>query len=202
MIQLIDVAYRYPGEREWAFPPTSLAVKAGELVGIRGANESGKTTLCLVAAGLAPRVLGGELRGKAELTGLSAVLFDNPQTQLSGLCRTVYEEVAFGPCNLGLPRQEVHRRTAAALERMGIRPLAGKSPELLSAGQTQLTVLAGLLALEPDSLILDEPVSRLDPEGADVIAGVLLSLADSGKAVLLAEHDERLLSLCVRVVEL
>ncbi len=59
-----------------------------------------------------------------------------------------------------------------------------------------------MLALEPDSLILDEPVSRLDPEGADVIAGVLLSLADSGKAVLLAEHDERLLSLCARVVEL
>ncbi|MBJ7603745.1 MAG: ABC transporter ATP-binding protein [Candidatus Dormibacteraeota bacterium] len=202
MIQLLDVAYRYPGEREWAIRETSLAVKAGELVGIRGANESGKTTLCLVAAGLAPRVLGGELRGSVELAGLSAILFDNPETQLSGLCRTVYEEVAFGPCNLGLARQEVHLRTAAALERMGIGQLAGKSPERLSAGQTQLVVLAGLMALQPDALILDEPVSRLDPDGADVIAGVLLGLADSGKAVLLAEHDEALLSLCGRVVEL
>ncbi|MDQ6898582.1 MAG: energy-coupling factor ABC transporter ATP-binding protein [Candidatus Dormibacteraeota bacterium] len=202
MIQLIDVAYRYPGEREWALGETSLAVKAGELVGIRGANESGKTTLCLVAAGLAPRVLGGELRGSVELAGLSAMLFDNPETQLSGLCRTVYEEVAFGPCNLGLAEAEVHRRTAVALKRMGIGELSGKSPERLSAGQTQLTVLAGLLALEPDSLILDEPVSRVDPEAAEVIAEVLRSLADSGTAVLLAEHDRALLSRCGRVVEL
>jgi len=202
VIRLTGVSYRYPGERDWALREANLTVAAGELVGIRGPNESGKTTLGLVAAGLAPRVLGGELRGTAQLQGMSSMLFDNPLTQLSGLCRTVYEEVAFGPCNLGLAREEVHRRTGSALARVGLTDLALRAPDRLSAGQTQLTVLAGLLALEPANLILDEPVSRLDLERTEVIARLLRELAASGTAVLVAEHDEALLSLCARVAEL
>ena len=216
MIALEQASYRYPGARAWALPPTSLELRAGEVVGLRGANESGKTTLCLVASGLAPVAVGGELRGRVlvdgrptvelrpyELAQRCGVLFDNPAVQLTGLHRTVFDEVAFGPCNLGLPVPEVVARTEAALGRLGIEHLAGREPSRLSGGESQLVALAGLLALRPGHLVLDEPTSRLDRERASAVADAIAAIAGSGVAVLIAEHDEALLArVCRRVVEL
>jgi energy-coupling factor transporter ATP-binding protein EcfA2 len=216
VIVLEDASYRYPGSREWALPPTSLAIRSGEVVGVRGPNESGKTTLCLVASGLAPVAVGGELRGRVlvdgrptvelrpyELAQRCGVLFDNPAVQLTGLHRTVLDEVAFGPCNLGLPAPEVLERTAAALRALGVERLAERDPAHLSGGESQLVALASLLALRPGHLVLDEPTSRLDRERAAVVADAIGGLARSGVAVLLAEHDEALLArACERVVTL
>lgn len=216
MILLEVAAYRYPGAAGWALPPTSLEVGAGEVVGVRGPNESGKSTLCLVASGLAPAAIGGELRGRVlldgrptttlrphELASRCGLLIDNPAVQLTGLHRTVYEEVAFGPCNLGLPVAEVHERTGSAIELLGIGPLAGRHPQHLSGGESQLVALAGLLALRPAHLALDEPTSRLDPERAARVADAIAAVAASGVGVLVAEHDEALLRrLCGRVVTL
>ena len=216
MILLEAASYRYPGARGWALPPTSLRLESGEVVGLRGANESGKTTLCLVASGLAPVAVGGELRGRVlidgratvelrphELAQRCGVLFDNPAVQLTGLHRAVFDEVAFGPCNLGLPAPDVVTRTEAALDHLGIRHLAGRDPAHLSGGEAQLVALAGLLALRPGHLVLDEPTSRLDRERAAVVADAIAGLARSGVAVLIAEHDEDLLSrVCGRVVGL
>jgi energy-coupling factor transport system ATP-binding protein len=216
VIALQAAAYRYPGSGAWALAPTTLELRAGEVVGVRGPNESGKSTLCLVASGLAPAVIGGELRGRVlidgrptselrahELAQRCGVLFDDPAVQLTGLHRTVYEEVAFGPCNLGLPAADVHDRTRAALDLLGIGDLGARHPQRLSGGEAQLVALAGLLALRPAHLALDEPTSRLDPERSTRVAEAIVAVAESGAGVLVAEHDEALLArVCSRVVEL
>jgi len=216
VISLEGAAYRYPGATAWALPPTSLELSAGEVVGVRGPNESGKSTLCLVASGLAPAAVGGELMGRVLIDGRATVdlrphelavrcgvLFDNPAVQLTGLHRTVAGEVAFGACNLGLPEAEVRERTASALGLLGLEHLAGRHPARLSGGEAQLVALAGLLALRPAHLVLDEPTSRLDPERSALVAEAIARLASGGAAVLVAEHDEALLTrLCSRVVSL
>jgi len=216
VIVLDEAAYRYPGAAAWALGPISLEVRPGEVVGVRGANESGKSTLCLVASGLAPAAIGGELRGRVlvdgrptselrphELARSCGLLFDNPAVQLTGLHRTVYDEVAFGPCNLGLPEAEVRERTRTALDVLAIGHLADRHPQRLSGGESQLVALAGLLALGPGYLALDEPTSRLDAERSDLVARAIERVARIGVGVLVAEHDEALLArLCARVVGL
>ncbi len=123
--------------------------------------------------------------------------------QLTGLHRTVYDEVAFGPCNLGLPGADARRRTEAALSLLDIDYLSDRHPQRLSAGESQLVAPAGLLALEPAYLVLDEPTSRLDPERSAQVADAIGRVADAGVGVLLAEHDEALLArLCTRVLAL
>lgn len=216
MIVLEEASYRYPGASSWALPPTSLKLRPGDVLGVRGANERGKTTLCLVAAGLAPVTIGGRLRGRVLVDGRPTVelaahqlaqrcgmLFDNPAVQLTGLHRTVYEEVAFGPCNLGLPEAEVHERTRAALRLLDLEHLSGRHPGRLSGGETQLIALAGLLALRPGHMVLDEPTSRLDPDRALLVAAAIARLAEAGVAVLLTEHDEELLArVSTRLIDL
>lgn len=216
MIVLEDASYRYPGASAWALPPTSLELRPGEVIGVRGANERGKTTLCLVASGLAPVTIGGELRGRVliegsptvnlrgyELAQRCGILFDNPAIQLTDLHRTVYEEVAFGPRNLGLPLTEVHDRTRAAMQLLQIEHLAQRDPGHLSGGESQLVALAGLLALRPSHLALDEPTSRLDPERSRMVADAMVRLAEAGVGILLTEHDDALLArVCSRVLEL
>lgn len=216
MIVLEEASYRYRGTDAWALGPTSLEVRGGEVVGVRGANESGKSTLCLVASGLAPAAVGGELRGRVLIDGRATselaphelavrcgLLFDNPAVQLTGLHRTVQDEVAFGPCNLGLPAPEVVGRTRSALDLLEIGHLAGRHPGHLSGGEAQLVALAGLLALRPAHLALDEPTSRLDGARADLVARAIERVARTGVGVLLAEHDESLLArLCTRVIAL
>jgi energy-coupling factor transporter ATP-binding protein EcfA2 len=216
VIQLEAAAYRYPGSADWALPPTTLELTAGEVVGVRGPNESGKTTLCLVVSGLAPASIGGELRGRVLVDGTPTtalrphqlaqrcgMLFDNPLVQMTGLYRTVYEEVAFGPCNLGLPVAEVHERTGKALAQLELEHLAQRDPAHLSGGESQLVALAGLLALRPGHLVLDEPTSRLDAERSALVADAIARAVAGGVGALVVEHDDALLRrLCGRVIEL
>jgi energy-coupling factor transporter ATP-binding protein EcfA2 len=216
VIVLEEASYRYPGSAAWALASISMELRPGEVVGVRGANESGKSTLCLVVSGLAPAAIGGELRGRVLLDGRASadlrphelaqrcgVLLDNPAVQLTGLHRTVYDEVAFGPCNLGLPAVEAHARTGSALDVLAIRHLADRHPQRLSGGESQLVALAGMLALRPAYLALDEPTSRLDAERSVLVADAIARVAEAGVGVLVAEHDEALLArLCARVVDL
>jgi energy-coupling factor transporter ATP-binding protein EcfA2 len=213
-LTLVGVTYRYPGAAQPSLTDVSLTLGPGEVVGLVGPNEAGKSTVCLVAAGLAPRAVGGSLEGgvrvdernlaalsAAELAGLVGIGF--AAANLSGICSTVYEEVAFGPMNLGLPRVEVMMRTQQALETVGIIDLAERDPDHLSGGQRQLVALAGVLAMDPRHLVLDEPTAMLDPAGTRLVADALGGLAAGGASILVAEQKTDVLAaICTRVVAL
>jgi energy-coupling factor transport system ATP-binding protein len=205
-IELRGVGYRYPGYPRPAIEGVHLRVDAGEIVGVVGPNEAGKSTLCLVASGLAPASTRGELFGDVRIDDTSVkglpihalpervgIVFSNPASQLSGLAPTVFEEVAIGPINLATDVPETVARVRAALRAVGIEDLAERRPDHLSGGQTQLVAIASLLAMRPRSLVLDEPVAELDSEGRSLVAAVLRSIAAQGTAILIAEHDLDLL---------
>ncbi|MEX1336722.1 MAG: ABC transporter ATP-binding protein, partial [Candidatus Limnocylindrales bacterium] len=201
MLNLRGVSYRYPGARIETLHGIDLDLREGTITGLVGPAEAGKSTLCLVAGGLAPRVVGGRLSGQvgidlesiadwpmhrlaeAVVTGVQ-----DPAGQLTLIAETVAEEVAFGPANLGLPRAEIDERVEAALRATGIEELAGRDPSKLSGGQQQLVVLAGLLAMRARHLVLDEPLAHLDAAGARLVLDAVRAAADGGTAVLLAEQ--------------
>jgi energy-coupling factor transporter ATP-binding protein EcfA2 len=212
MLRLESASYRYAGARAFALVDAELSLGEGEVVGLVGANDAGKTTTCLVASGLAPRAVGGSLTGRVTIDGrdlgrLSAA--DVPalvgmalaSVPLSGVCSTVYEEVAFGPMNLGLARNEIVARTAEALEAVAITALAERDPEHLSGGERQLVAIAGLLALRPRHLVMDEPTAHLDPAGTRLVGDAIERLAASGASILVTEQNTDLLArVCNRVV--
>ncbi|MEO8511616.1 MAG: ABC transporter ATP-binding protein [Chloroflexota bacterium] len=216
MLTLDAVSYRYAGATRQALDGVSVELRDGEVVGLVGANDAGKTTLCLVASGLAPRAIGGQLGGRLlldgidtrerpmhELAALVGIVFQNPATQRSGVAETVYEEIAFGPANLGVPLDELLERTESAMAALRIEELAERDPARLSGGQQQLVAIAGLLALRPEHLVLDEPTAQLDPAGTDLVAEAIARLAAGGASILLAEHKTDLLAeIATRVVAL
>ena len=206
-LSLAGVGYRYAGAQHASLLDIDLELPDGAVVGLVGPSEAGKTTLCLVASGLAPRTVGGQIRGTVRLDGedvdawpmhrLSeriAIGFENPTTQLSQVASTVFEEVAFGPMNLGVPAEEVVARTWESLETMRIDALADRDPERLSGGQQQLVAMAGLLAMRPAHLVLDEPTAQLDPAGTRLVGEAIARLAANGASILVAEQKTDLLA--------
>ena len=207
MLSLVDVTYRYAGARRASLRDVSLELRDGEVLGVVGASEAGKTTLALVASGLAPRAIGGTLRGRLLIDGQDVAArpmhdlaahvgigFQNPATQLSQVTETVFEEVAFGPMNLGVPRDAVIARTWESLDALRIEPLAVRHPARLSGGQQQLVAIAGLLALQPRHLVLDEPTAQLDPAGTNLVADALARLAAAGSSICIIEQKTDLLA--------
>jgi energy-coupling factor transport system ATP-binding protein len=206
-LDLRGVTYRYAGSPKAALVDVSLSIAPGEVLGVAGPNDAGKSTLCLVASGLAPAVVGGRLDGRVayddeaaalrpfELAQRCGILFQNTQTQLSGTSRSVWEEIAFGPRNVGLPVRDVVERVDAAMTTLGITALAERDPQRLSGGQAQLVALASVLALRPRYLVLDEPTSQLDPQGTRTVGEALLGLAaEAGTGILIVEHKTDLLA--------
>jgi energy-coupling factor transporter ATP-binding protein EcfA2 len=213
-LRLSGVSYRYAGAAEPSLRGIDLELQPGRVLGVAGPNAAGKSTLALVAVGLAPLTIGGTLGGSVTIDGLetttasqyelaqrAGILFQEPLTQLSNTAPSVWEEVAFGPRNLGLPLDEVVARTWAALSALRIVELAERDPGRLSGGQAQLVAMAGVLALQPTYLVLDEPTSQLDPEGTRLVGEALVEAASvTGAGILLVEHKTDLLaSLCDEV---
>jgi energy-coupling factor transport system ATP-binding protein len=178
-----------------------LELQAGEMVALVGGNGSGKTTLARLSNGL---LLPEE--GEVRVEGLSTadpnllwgvrsrvgLLFQNPDDQIVGA--SVEDDVAFGLENLGVPREEMRRRVPATLERVGLLGEETREPHLLSGGQKQRLALAGVLALRPSVLVLDEPTSMLDPVGRAEALAFVRQLAGEGVAVLLiTQHMEEAL---------
>jgi energy-coupling factor transport system ATP-binding protein len=215
-IRLDGVGYRYAGATGAALLDIDLELRDGEVLGLAGASEAGKTTLCLVLSGLAPRTVGGQIRGRISLDGEDVdawpmhrlsqrvgIGFQNPATQLSQVTDTVFEEVAFGPMNLALPREEVLDRTWDALELLRIADLAARDPRRVSGGQQQLVAMAGLIAMRPEHLVLDEPTAQLDPAGTRLVADAIERLAGGGASILVAEQKTDLLAaICPRTIVL
>lgn len=202
-LRLEGVSFRYPGAAAPALDGCSLAVAPGELAWLYGPLGAGITTLLTVAAGLAPRFTGGDLRGTVRtlgrdpsgerpdeaLLGCVAFVSSAPATQLSGLARTVRDEVAFAPANLLWPADRIAAGVDAALARLGISALAHRDPATLSGGEMQRVVIASMAVLQPALWLLDEPASALDAEGRAMVATLLRAEAARGAAVVLASED-------------
>ena len=208
------VSYAYEEAPREAVSDIAFTVEEGDWVGLTGPTNAGKSTVCLLAMGLAPHFFGGRLKGRVVAFGRDSrsvsviersseigLLFQNPFTQISGARERVDEEVAFGPECHGVSREEVDARVAEAMEVVGISHLAARHPLDLSGGQLQRLALAGLLAMRPKLLLLDEPTSQLDPAGTAAIFDVLGRLHARGTTIVLVEHRlEKLCELCPRVI--
>ena len=213
LISLDDVHYTYPSAAgpsgAAALAGVSLEIAPGAFVAVVGGNGSGKSTFArMLNALLLPdhgcvRVAGLDTRAptqRAEIRRRVGLVFQNPENQI--VASTVEDDIAFGPENLGLPAAEIERRVHAALGAMGIADLATAEPHHLSGGQKQRVAIAGILAMEPDVICLDEPTSSLDPRArADVMAAVRQLHAD-GHAVVLITHHMAEAALADRIVVL
>lgn len=194
-----NLSFQYRSRNEPAIQDISFELKAGELLLIAGASGCGKTTLARCINGLIPRSYRGELQGRvmihgeevpsfslAKLAQTAGTLLQDPEKQILGA--HVKSEVAFGPENLGLPAAEVNTRVAEALSRLGLTELSDRDTFSLSGGEKQKVALAGLLAMRPSILILDEPLASLDPASAHEALAAFRRLADEGATILLIEH--------------
>lgn len=194
------LTYRYRTRQEPALRDVSFDLRSGEILLIAGASGCGKTTLIRCLNGLIPRSYkGGELSGKILVKGedpatLSLVrisqtvgtLLQDPDKQIVG--SYVYNEVAFGLENLGLPRAEIIQRVDEILTYLGIAHLANHETFTLSGGEKQKVALAGVLVTRPSILLLDEPLAQLDPQSAQDALALVRKLADEGLAVIVIEH--------------
>ena len=207
MLRLDGIAYRYAGASRDSLHSVSLTLPEGSITGLVGGSEAGKSTLCLVLGGLAPRVIRGTLRGSMSIDGEDVAAWplhrvteqvvvglQDPAGQLSLVAETVYEEVALGPANLGLPRSEIMRRTHESLEAVALGGLAARDPRHLSGGQQQLVVLAGLFAMRARYLVLDEPLAHLDTHGTELVMDAIAAVAATGTAVLIVEQRSDVLA--------
>jgi energy-coupling factor transporter ATP-binding protein EcfA2 len=204
LVRFQDAAFRYAGAEEPALSALSFEVAREEVVALTGAPGSGTSTLLLVAGGYAPRLIGGTLTGGFDLLARApAIVFATPWTQLTGLCQTVFSEVAFGPCSHGLPAERIREIVARQLERLGAGHLAERDPATLSGGELQRVIVASALALEPDLLLLDDPAAELDPAAADALYDLMRDVAREGAAILVATPDteraERAASRAIRL---
>ncbi|MGB7876132.1 MAG: ABC transporter ATP-binding protein [Anaerolineales bacterium] len=201
IINLQNVTYVYPLTDVAVLSDVNLQVEEGEFVAVIGPNGAGKSTLCYTLAGFVPHFYKGELTGRVEVAGVETqesslsdwvmnvgLAFQNPFNQISGAKYTVFEEIAFGLENIGVPRGEMKERVERALEMTGISDLAERSPYSLSGGQQQRVALTSILVMEPKVLVLDEPTSQMDPIGTREVFGVIRTMAERGMTVVLAEH--------------
>ena len=201
IVNLQNVPYKYPLTETPVLQSINLQINEGEFVAVIGPNGAGKSTLCYTLAGFVPHFFKGELTGTVEIAGVDlhkstlsewvlnvGLAFQNPFNQISGAKYTVFEEIAFGLENIGVPRGEMKARVEEALALTGITDLADRSPYSLSGGQQQRVALTSILVMEPKVLVLDEPTSQMDPIGTREVFGVIRTMAERGMTVVLAEH--------------
>jgi cobalt/nickel transport system ATP-binding protein len=203
MIQLaVDVAVFAYADGTEALYDIRLEVRKGEFAGILGSNGSGKTTLLKVMDGLVKVNQGEVLLDNRDVRKLSpkeiylkvGLVFQNPDDQL--FAPTVFEDVAFGPLNMGLAQEEIARRVDSALNAVEMDGFAGKSIHNLSFGQKKRVCIAGLLAMGHELLLLDEPTAGLDPMGEYKMMALLTKLnREKGVTVVMATHSVDLVPL-------
>jgi len=195
MIRLDSITYSYNGTGN-VLNGISIDIRPGEHIAVIGPNGSGKTTLLRHINGLlfpsSGRVTVENLDTKKQRTlprirQLAGMVFQNPDNQIVGM--TVEEDVAFGPGNLGLPPAEIRRRVERSLARVGIQDLSHRAPSTLSNGEKQLVAVAGVLAMEPRYLLLDEATAYLDPAGKTRILEVISELDREGITIVHVTHD-------------
>ncbi|MDF1556853.1 MAG: ATP-binding cassette domain-containing protein [ANME-2 cluster archaeon] len=191
-----DLKYAYP-DGTLAVDGIDLEIEKGKRIAFVGPNGSGKSTLFLLFNGtLAPqqgevlfqgRPLRYDAKSLREVRKRIGIVFQNSSDQL--FAPTVYHDVAFGPANLGFTEEKIKSCVTQTLEYLGLTELRDKPPHHLSSGQKKKVAIAGVVAMEPEVIILDEPLSNLDPSGASEIVELLNELKHFGKTIIISTHD-------------
>jgi energy-coupling factor transporter ATP-binding protein EcfA2 len=195
-----NLTFSYVGAEKPSIQNVNLSIEQGAFVILTGPSGCGKTTFCRCLNGLIPNFYSGNLEGEltiddvnasgkstAELASHLGFVFQNPENQLFSL--SVERDVAFGLENLGIQREEAIDRVRWAMDATGITDLREKAPYELSGGQQQRAAIAGVLAMKPRIMVLDEPTSFLDPRSAEEIVGVIAKLNHEMQlTILLVEH--------------
>lgn len=201
MLEARNISYSYDNDSQ-ALKNVSLKIDDGEMVAILGKNGAGKSTLFLHFNGIyepddGEILIDGEklkYNKKALLKCRQKVgiVFQNPDNQI--FAPSVEEDVAFGPLNLKLPMDEVQHRVEEALKRVGMEGFEKKAPHHLSGGQKKRIAIAGILAMKPEIMILDEPTAGLDPDGVEKVLNIMNQLNKEGMTLIISSHDIDMIS--------
>ena len=207
VIDLKNVSYRYPVSDDFTLKNISFCIEKGKFTAIIGNNGSGKTTLCNTIRGFVPHFYKGDLEGNVlvdqvniadyqlgQLGEKVGYVFQNPFIQVSGVKDNVFEEVAYGLENLGIPVEEIKERVEEVLNLVKIQHLRDKNPFELSGGQRQRVALASIIVMDPEILVIDEPTSQLDPIGTEQIFEIIRLMKERGKTIILVEHKMDLIA--------
>ena len=207
VIETREIIYEYPDGTK-ALENVNFKAEDGKIVALLGPNGAGKSTLFLHFNGILKPTSGEVVvnghpvsYNKKDLMKLRqnvGIVFQNPDDQL--FAPTVMEDVAFGPMNMGLSREEVEKRVKDALKRVGMEGFEKKPPHHLSGGQKKRVAIAGILAMDPKIMVLDEPTSGLDPKGASQIMRLLYDLNEDGMTIIISTHDVDLVPLYASTV--
>jgi len=203
IISIKNVSYSYPRKKNLALENINLSVEEGEFLAVMGENGAGKTTLLRLINGLIPHSLGGVLQGSVRVDGedteqssaarlalKAGMVLDDPDAQIFTL--SVFDEAAFGPENLLLPEKEIKDRVEFALCATGLGGFKDRKTATLSGGEKQRLAIACALAMKSKILVLDEPLARLDPAGAEEVMSVIGELRKKYQiTVIMASHDSK-----------
>ncbi len=208
MIRLENASYIYPESGHPALHAVNLTIQKGEFVAVLGHNGSGKSTMAKLLNGVLVPTDGKVLvegMDTADENNLFAIrsrvgmVFQNPDNQI--VATVVEEDVAFGPENLGLPQTEIRERVDAALKAVGMYEYRNHAPHLLSGGQKQRVAIAGIIAMRPECIVLDEPTAMLDPAGRKEVMDTVLRLnREEGITIVLITHFMQEAAMADRVV--
>ena len=206
LLRIENLSFRYVDAEKWAVDHVSMEVEEGTVTVLAGQSGCGKSTLLRCINGLIPHMYPGEYLGSVTIDGSAVdrtrmgdlaqkvgLLFQNPENQI--FMFSVERDIAFGLENLALPREEIRTRVDEAMRLLGITPLALRAPHELSDGQKQRVALAGVIAMRPKLIILDEPTSLLDPRTASELVGLVHRLnRELGITFIIVEHRLELLT--------
>jgi len=208
-LEVSNLSFRYSDTKQKAIADINFTVDEWEFFCIIRQNESGKSTLCSALVGLVPFYFTGKMKGDvvvlgentrkssvATLASKIGFVFQNPFNQLSYTTVSVAEELAYGLGNLGIEREEMHRRVERIAGLMRVDHLLNKSPLELSGGQVQRVAIGSAFIMQPKILVLDECTTQLDPLGSEEVFDVVKALNGEGITVIMADHDMERVARC------
>ena len=195
-VETNNISYHYPDNTK-ALNKVNFKASKGNMIALLGPNGAGKSTLFLHFNGILKPTSGNlkinsepinyDKKGLMKLRQEIGIVFQNPDDQL--FAPTVQEDVAFGPMNMDLSKEEVEKRVENSLKRVGMEGYEDKPPHLLSGGEKKRITIAGILSMKPQIMVLDEPTSGLDPTGASKIMKLLYHLNKEGITIIISTHD-------------